>query len=135
MNEQSKLKVEEFSAYFNNAWEDKNPNIDHVLIGELESRIYKHTGEIHKRDLVAEIEEEYQFRDNIPNFPYIDGPREYQKVAYQRWKEKNCSGLFAMATGTGKTLTSLNCVLREYQDTGYYRACVCSNYIIIRSVD
>ena len=124
MNEQSKLKVEEFRAYFNDAWEDKNPNIDHVLVGELESRISKHTGEVHKRDLVAEIEEEYQFRDNIPNFPYINGPREYQKVAYQRWKEHNCTGLFAMATGTGKTLTSLNCVLREYQDIGYYRAFV-----------
>ena len=32
--------------------------------------------------------------------------------------------MFAMATGTGKTLTSLNCLLEEYKKTGVYRAII-----------
>jgi superfamily II DNA or RNA helicase len=40
--------------------------------------------------------------------------RPYQNSAYQRWLENDFSGIFAMATGTGKTITSLNCVYQEY---------------------
>lgn len=50
-----------------------------------------------------------------PKFPYPSGPREYQTLAYQRWVENSRHGIFAMATGTGKTITALNCVLTEYQ--------------------
>jgi superfamily II DNA or RNA helicase len=32
--------------------------------------------------------------------------------------------MFAMATGTGKTITSLNCLLNEYKKTGIYRAII-----------
>src|SRR5690606_39193021 len=42
-----------------------------------------------------------------PKFPFPQGPREYQKLAYNSWVENNYQGIFAMATGTGKTLTSL----------------------------
>lgn len=66
----------------------------------------------------------------FPHFPlkYPDGPREYQKEAYRRWVENERNGLFAMATGTGKTLTALNCAYEEYKLTiskenpeGYYQ--------------
>ena len=50
-----------------------------------------------------------------PKFPYVEGPREYQKEAYNRWVTNGYKGMFAMATGTGKTITSLNCVLNEYK--------------------
>ncbi|RYZ81156.1 MAG: DEAD/DEAH box helicase, partial [Proteobacteria bacterium] len=49
------------------------------------------------------------------------GPRPYQQQAYQNWVENGYKGMFAMATGTGKTVTSLNCILQEYQKNGYYR--------------
>lgn len=35
--------------------------------------------------------------------------RDYQKEAIDRWIENNFTGLFEMATGTGKTITALNC--------------------------
>ena len=53
-----------------------------------------------------------------PRFPYIEGPREYQVDAYLKWVGNDYKGIFAMATGTGKTITSLNCVLNEYQKNG-----------------
>jgi superfamily II DNA or RNA helicase len=70
--------------------------------------------------LFAEIEE----IKNTPKFPYVEGPREYQKLAYNKWAQNNYKGLFAMATGTGKTITSLNCLLECYKRKGYYKALI-----------
>jgi len=61
---------------------------------------------------------------NMPRFPYPEGPREYQINAYNSWEANNYMGMFAMATGTGKTITSLNCLLNEYKKTGIYRAII-----------
>lgn len=59
-----------------------------------------------------------------PKFPYESGPREYQQQAFENWKRNGQQGLFAMATGTGKTITSLNCLLEIYNRTGYYKAII-----------
>ena len=59
-----------------------------------------------------------------PRFPYPQGPREYQKTAFENWKSNGQKGLFAMATGTGKTITSLNCLFEIYQRKGYYKAII-----------
>ncbi len=59
-----------------------------------------------------------------PRFPYESGPREYQKRAFENWKNNKQKGLFAMATGTGKTITSLNCLLEIYNRSGYYKAII-----------
>ena len=58
-----------------------------------------------------------------PRFPF-DEPREYQKQAYENWKANGQKGLFAMATGTGKTLTSLNCLLNIYKKFRFYKALI-----------
>jgi superfamily II DNA or RNA helicase len=58
-----------------------------------------------------------------PCFPYESGPRDYQKQAFDNWKVSQ-KGLFAMATGTGKTITSLNCLLEIYKQQGYYKAII-----------
>lgn len=62
--------------------------------------------------------------DIEPKFPYPSGPREYQKTAFENWKANKQKGLFAMATGTGKTITSLNCLLEIYLRKGYYKAII-----------
>ena len=61
---------------------------------------------------------------DCPRFPYDSGPREYQKIAFENWKSNHQKGLFAMATGTGKTITSLNCLLEIYKKSGYYKAII-----------
>lgn len=78
---------------------------------------------------VMEQAEEYvttyiQKIEKMPRFPYTDGPREYQKLAFDNWKENGQKGLFAMATGTGKTLTSLNCLLNIYKKFNFYKAII-----------
>ncbi|MCQ2244004.1 MAG: DEAD/DEAH box helicase family protein [Bacteroidaceae bacterium] len=57
-----------------------------------------------------------------PHFPtkFKDGPLPYQEEAYSAWCERGKKGIFAMATGTGKTVTSLNCALHEYEEDRFY---------------
>lgn len=60
---------------------------------------------------------------NTPQFPYPTGPKDYQEQAFNEWKTTQ-KGLFAMATGTGKTITSLNCLYEIYKRKGYYKAII-----------
>lgn len=59
-----------------------------------------------------------------PHFPYASGPRPYQQEAFRNWKGNGQKGLFAMATGTGKTITALNCLLEIYKSRHYYKALI-----------
>ena len=63
-------------------------------------------------------------KNTEPQFPYPSGPRDYQMQAFENWKNNRQKGLFAMATGTGKTITSLNCLLEIYKKSGYYKALI-----------
>lgn len=67
------------------------------------------------------LEEKIEYVNNSPRFPFDSGPREYQKEAYQKWLAAEKKGVFAMATGTGKTITALNCMLEEYRLNGCYQ--------------
>lgn len=59
-----------------------------------------------------------------PHFPFASGPRPYQKEAFNNWKANGQKGLFSMATGTGKTITALNCLLEIYNSRHYYKALI-----------
>lgn len=73
---------------------------------------------------IAKLFSDIETIRRTPRFPYAEGPREYQVNAYNSWVANNYKGMFAMATGTGKTITSLNCLLNEYKKTGIYRAII-----------
>ncbi|MDF2833022.1 DEAD/DEAH box helicase family protein [Chryseobacterium indoltheticum] len=62
--------------------------------------------------------------EKSPKFPYREGPRQYQINAYENWIKNDKKGLFNMATGTGKTLTSLNCLLEQYRESNSYKAII-----------
>lgn len=70
------------------------------------------------------VREDICLEEITPRFPYPSGPREYQQQAFENWKNNKQKGLFAMATGTGKTITSLNCLLEIYKRNGYYKAII-----------
>lgn len=97
-------------------------DIEELLDVEVKLRKIKQEKAIRERqqsrDVVCEVHEV------IPRFPYPQGPREYQKTAFENWKNNKQKGLFAMATGTGKTITSLNCLFEIYQRKGYYKAII-----------
>lgn len=81
----------------------------------------------HKKKLENRIEE----IGREPAFPYESGPYDYQLDARENWLRNGQKGIFAMATGTGKTITSLNCVLQSYREAGYYQAVILVPYKVL----
>ncbi|REC61271.1 DNA repair helicase [Chryseobacterium pennae] len=103
-----------------------NKNIDELIVQE-EQLFEKKRSLIknHKlKQTIVKLYDDIDKNSRNPKFPYSEGPREYQKIAFNNWKNNNQQGLFAMATGTGKTITSLNCLLEIYKKTGYYKALI-----------
>lgn len=93
-------------------------DLEELLIEEerlLELKRSKVRNNLKLQNLLGELEISYDILRNEPRFPFAEGPREYQKEAYVNWVKNDSQGIFAMATGTGKTITSLNCLLQEYQ--------------------
>ncbi|MDA8796906.1 DEAD/DEAH box helicase family protein [Luminiphilus sp.] len=78
----------------------------------------------HKRKLATFIEK----LDEEPSFPFAAGPHEYQVEALRAWINNDQRGIFAMATGTGKTITALNCALETYKAQGVYQLVVLVPY-------
>lgn len=85
--------------------------------------VEKKLREVKKQYNVVATSVHEDIASSIPQFPY-DKPREYQQLAFENWKNNGQKGLFAMATGTGKTITSLNCLLEIYKRNGYYKAII-----------
>lgn len=103
---------------------DEEQLLDEELqLVNIESETY--TEEEHKIKKVNNILRE-KFNTTVdrilsePRFPLPFKPRKYQEIAYENWIRNDLTGVFGMATGTGKTKTSLNCVLNEYYKTNIY---------------
>lgn len=130
-----------------NYFTEKDKNVEYIPVQEIEVILKDRFGKKDINELLVQEEQLLRkkqsmisnpilkntisklFRDieivrRAPKFPYSEGPREYQKIAFEKWKNNNQQGLFAMATGTGKTITSLNCLLEIYKKTGYYKALI-----------
>jgi len=136
-NELSKDKVEDQTEYFNHIFSGKANFVDYIKVDDIVEAIKDNFGNksidellIQEQELIEKksvafsnpklkkklikLKEEIENIQEMPKFPYVEGPRAYQIDAYHNWVANNYKGVFAMATGTGKTITSLNCVLQEY---------------------
>lgn len=128
-------------------FEEKDEDVDYLPVDEIEVVLKDRFGKKDINELLVQEEQLLKkkaslvsnprlkttinklFKDietirRAPKFPYAEGPRDYQTKAYENWVANGYKGMFAMATGTGKTLTSLNCLLEEYKKTGVYRAII-----------
>ncbi|MBK9458124.1 MAG: DEAD/DEAH box helicase family protein [Sphingobacteriales bacterium] len=147
-NAQSLEAIEEYQAYFNEIFEERASFVEYVPFSEIEEAIVRDFGNKNVEELLVNEEELAKkkmavFQNNpqvkraiatnlqqikkfklAPRFPYVQGARAYQKEAYDSWVNNNYCGIFAMATGTGKTITALNCLLNEYHKTGFYQAVI-----------
>lgn len=118
------LDVEDITVAIKNGFE--NNSLNELLIKEkdlLEKKsvaLNKKSIQLSFDKMIAHIEK----ITNEPRFPYDEGPRDYQNEAYLKWFNNGYKGIFSMATGTGKTITALNCLLIEYQKTKIYKAVI-----------
>lgn len=105
-----------------------DPDIDELLTQEEDLAKAKRKGAKNRigKKVLEQLENEIQNISTQPTFPFEEGPRQYQIDAYNNWVDNGYQGIFAMATGTGKTITALNCLLEEAFKTnnGYYNAII-----------
>lgn len=118
------LNIEDTIVAIKNEFGDRN--IHELLIQEkelLEKRSNSFNNSKIKKSVKIAIEQINDFDkiEKSPKFPYLEGPRSYQIKAYKNWVANDRKGLFAMATGTGKTITSLNCILEDYKINNFYK--------------
>src|SRR5699024_7807163 len=103
-----------------------NKNIAELLVQE--NQLFKNKKSLIKNNklkkTIVKLYDDIDKSQKNPKFPYAEGPRDYQQLAFENWKNNNQVGLFAMATGTGKTITSLNCLFEVYKKTGYYKGLI-----------
>jgi superfamily II DNA or RNA helicase len=98
-------------------------DLDELLVNEhhllAQKAKQKHTEAT--RRVMETIMQKIETYRSSPRFPFDSGPRQYQKDAYQNWVSNGYHGIFAMATGTGKTITALNCCLNQYAESKRYQ--------------
>jgi len=126
-----KKRIKCYHDDFNRIWDCEDPDILVYPAEEFCKRIVTEYPSddvdelvLLEKDVIREIlTENHIASQEEPYFPkkFKDGPRQYQIDAYEEWKKRGKQGIFAMATGTGKTITALNCALEEYGEDGFYR--------------
>ncbi|MDX8338776.1 DEAD/DEAH box helicase family protein [Draconibacterium sp. IB214405] len=143
-----KAKIEEQSEIFENIFSQKHELFEYLLPDEIVEVIHQNGQDKDLEQLVEDeinivkkinitprlirtytkqiedFEKKVYEQKNKPRFPYSEGPRDYQHQAFKNWVANNYQGIFAMATGTGKTITALNCLLEVYNSSGYYQALI-----------
>ncbi len=135
-NERSYQDIEVIKTDIDQIFEEKAPHVEYLNSDDIEVAIRKEFGDKTINELLVQegelLKKQSQVLNNkkvkkaienaialleeiesTPRFPFPEGPRAYQREAYDNWVANNYQGIFAMATGTGKTITSLNCLLEE----------------------
>ena len=104
-NKTNRLKVYDFpDAIKNKILDYKKSNI------KQEEKILRLNSEMDSEDLLIDLTKNYP---KLPDWLVL---REYQKKAINSWQDNNYVGLLNMATGTGKTLTSLSAITELWSD-------------------
>lgn len=138
-------RVEEYQDMFDASWSSDTTHLIRIPIDRVKAYVLndfktKSTLELIKAGIsLREIEEtenisisrplpntlleKLERKESEPRFPF-PYEREAQSLAYKAWLSNSHMGIFAMATGTGKTVTALNCVLKEWQNNGYYKTII-----------
>lgn len=140
-------RVKEYEKQFEDSWSEDNSHLIHIPL----ERVITHIeGKFSAKDLNSLIQagadlrdvvnnvrgntsntkplppylvEKIEFKEQEPRFPFPQ-ERQIQIDAYDAWIKNRRIGIFAMATGSGKTVTALNCLLKQYQENGFYKAII-----------
>lgn len=140
-------RVIELEQIFGETWNGDTPHLVHIPLDKVTTYIKNKYGEVKLSKLLEEgislqdieeidsigtivskplpqrLVEKIEIKEHEPRFPFPE-EREIQKEAYKAWLANNKKGIFAMATGSGKTVTALNCVLKQFKENGYYQVII-----------
>lgn len=136
-------RISEYQTLFDKSWENDTPHLIHIPIDEVKTFISEN---FHKeslkqllgnsinlredksindfcKPLSQRVLEKIELKEQEPRFPFPE-ERSIQIDAYNAWIKNGKNGVFAMATGSGKTVTALNCLRKQYKDNGFYKAII-----------
>ena len=136
-------RICEYQTLFNKSWENDTPHLIHIPINEVKTYISDNFPKLSFEELLGNsmdlrtesivnsyckplskrILDKIEFKEQEPRFPFPE-ERPIQIDAYDAWISNGKNGVFAMATGSGKTVTALNCLRKQYKENGYYKAII-----------
>ena len=136
-------RISEYQTLFNESWEKDTPHLIHIPIDEVKTYICDNFPKRSVKELIGEsielrenisndcfykplskrVLDKIEFKEQEPRFPFPE-ERSIQIDAYNAWIKNAKNGVFAMATGSGKTVTALNCVRKQYRENGFYKAII-----------
>lgn len=135
---EDKSRICEYQSLFDASWKEDTPHLIHIPIDKVKSVIQSECPDVDVKTLIKQetelrtfdkkpfsdrLLEKIELKEQEPRFPFPE-ERQIQIDAYNAWIKNEKKGIFAMATGAGKTVTALNCVLREYHKQGFYKAII-----------
>ncbi len=86
---------------------------------------YKTEEKPEKFTWISSIENDLKVKNGFPVIPSYLDVRDYQDIAYNKWRENKFKGIFEMATVTGKTITALIILQRTLEKlTAHNRGCL-----------
>jgi len=106
--EGEKEYYDEYSSLFRKYWEGMA--IDGIMVSDIPE-------ELKDRVIIAATEFSKEQKNILGSHPCL---RPYQREAVNYWKRNGYKGLLEMATGTGKTITALECVKELNNSQGNY---------------
>lgn len=141
-------RIAEYQTLFDQSWEKDTPHLIHIPIENVKTFIREKFPEASLTNLIEEginlresigmdndvppkyykpiskrILDKIELKEQEPRFPFPE-ERKIQIDAYNAWIGNGKKGMFAMATGSGKTVTALNCLRKQYKENGYYKAII-----------
>lgn len=141
-------RIAEYQTLFDQSWENDTPHLIHIPIEHVKTFIREKFPEAPLTNLIEEginlresigmdndvpqkyykpiskrILDKIELKEQEPQFPFPE-ERKIQIDAYNAWIGNGKKGMFAMATGSGKTVTALNCIRKQYKENGYYKAII-----------
>lgn len=140
-------RVKEYEELFNSSWECDTKHLIHIPIEKVKAHISGKfptkdikelireginlreleqdsiTNSVKEAKLSPRLIEKLEFIEKEPRFPFPT-ERQIQIDAYDAWNKNKRQGIFAMATGSGKTITALNCLLKLYYENKFYKAII-----------
>ncbi len=136
-------RIYEYQTLFDKSWKNDTPHLIHIPIDEVKTYISKNFPKTSFEELLGNsidlrtdnsvngyckplskrILDKIEIKEQEPRFPFPE-ERPIQIDAYNAWISNDKNGVFAMATGSGKTVTALNCLRKQYKENGYYKAII-----------
>lgn len=109
--ERDLIRIKQIEESFNSIWNNKS---NHWETFEFPEAIKKKILEYRSNSkpviyLEKDVKQEQINEVKIPEYIVL---REYQKEAIQKWLSNEAKGIFQMATGTGKTITSISAMVK-----------------------